>query len=142
MTDAVVDAHILLRYLTGVPSTLAARAQRLLVAAEQRDLRLTVTALTLAEVVFVLQHTCRWPRKTLAEGLVKLLASDTFQFPEAALLERALAWYRDMPRLHFADAYVAAVAAERRAVVGSFDREFKRLRELTVVDSPEAFPSS
>ncbi len=142
MTDAVVDANILLRHLTGAPAPLADRAQNLLVAAEQRSIRLIVTALTLAEVVFVLQHTYRWPRRTLAEGLGKLLASDTFYFPEMALLEQALAWYRDIPRLHFADAYIAAVAAARHAAVVTFDQEFKRLGELAVVDSPEAFPSS
>lgn len=141
MTDAVVDANILLRYLTGAPPALAERAQKLLNAAEQRDVRLIVAALTLAEVVFVLEHTYRWPRKTLAEGLGRLLASDVFFFPEAAILERALTWYRDIPRLHFADAYVAAVAAERQAAVVSFDRELKRLHELTVVDTPGAFPS-
>ncbi len=141
MSDAVVDANILLRHLTGAPPVLAANAQKLLVAAEQRNIRLIVTALTLAEVVFVMDHTYRWPRRTLAEGLITLLASDTFHFPEAAQLEQALAWYRDMPRLHFADAYVAAVARARGAAVVSFDREFKRLRELTVVDSLETLPS-
>ncbi len=139
MTDAVVDANVLLRYLTGAPPALATRARTLLVAAEQGNVRLLVTALTLAEVVFVLQHLYRWPRKALVEGLSELLASDTFHFPEAAVLERALVWYRDMPRLHFADAYVAAVAAARHAAVVSFDREFKHLRELAVVDSPEGF---
>lgn len=142
MTDAVVDANVLLRHLTGVPSGLAERAQKILVAAEHQNIRLIVTALTLAEVVFVLEHTYQWPRKAVADGLAKLLASDTFELPEVALLERALAWYREIHRLHFADAYIAAVAADRRAVLVSFDQALKRLRDLTVVDSPEAFPSA
>ncbi len=139
MTDAVVDANVLLRHLTGVPPGPAERAQKILVAAERRNIPLIVTALTLAEVVFVLERTYQWPRKAIADGLMKLLASDAFKLPEATLLERALAWYREMPRLHFADAYIAAVAVDRRAVLVSFDQALKRLRDLTVVDSPEAF---
>lgn len=141
MTEAVVDANVLLHYLTGAPPELAERARQVLVAAEKRNTRLVVVALTLAEVVFILQHTYRWPRRAIAEGLSKVIGADTFHLPEGATLQRALVWYRDRPGLHFADAYVAAVAVDRGAAVVSFDRELKRVRELTVVDSPEAFPT-
>jgi predicted nucleic-acid-binding protein len=74
---------------------------------------LVVTSLTLAEVVFVLEHVYRWSRRTIVDGLLKLLAAGVFYVPEVAMLERAINWYQDIRRLHFADAYVAAVAAGR-----------------------------
>lgn len=103
-------------------------------------MRLVVTSLTVAEVVFVLEHVYRWPRSTIVAGLLKLLAGGVFHVPEVTVLERAIGWYRDVRRLHFADACVAAVAASREAAVISFDRELKRLRELTVIGEPDAFP--
>ena len=103
-------------------------------------MRLVATSLTVAEVVFVLEHVYRWPRSTIVEGLVKLLAAGVFHVPELIVLERAIGWYRDVRRLHFADAYVAAVAASRQAAIITFDRELKRLRELTVIGDPDAFP--
>lgn len=139
MTEAVVDANVLLRHLTGEPPDLAERAGGLLEAAERRGVRLVMTALTLAEVVWVLERSYRWPRLAIADGLTQLLAYGTFHAPEAGSLERALRWYRTRPRLHFADAYVAAVAADRGAAVISFDRELKGLREVIVVDSPRGF---
>ncbi len=141
MTEAVVDANVLLRYLTGDPAALAERAQKVLQEAEARRVRLVVTSLTVAEVVFVLEHVYRWSRGTIAEGLLKLLTARVFQIPEVAALERAIGWYRNVRRLHFADAYVAAIAASRQAAVISFDRELKRLRGLTVIDDSGAFPS-
>jgi predicted nucleic-acid-binding protein len=137
--EAVVDANVLLRYLTGEPTTLATRAQRVLEEAEARGVRLVVTSLTLAEVVFVLEHVYRWSRRTIVDGLLKLLAAGVFHVPEVATMERAINWYRDIRRLHFADAYVAAVAATLHAAVISFDRELARLRELTVIADPHGF---
>lgn len=139
MTDVVIDANVLLRHLTGEPPDLAERAGALLGAAERARVRLVVTALTLAEVVWVLQHSYGWPRPAIADGLVGFIESGTFTIPEASVVRRALEWYRRHPRLHFADAYVAGTAMDRGAAVASFDRALKRLTNVAVVDSAESF---
>lgn len=137
--EAVVDANVLLRHLTGEPADLAARAGQVLAAAEQQHVRFILTALTLAEVVWVLQRTYRWSRPAIADGLTQLLRARAFDVLEATVLERAIQWYRARPRLHFADAYIAAVAAERGAAMVTFDREIRRLREIAVIGGPDAF---
>lgn len=139
VSEAVVDANVLLRHLTGAPAELAARALAVLTAAEKRNTRMVVAALTLAEVVFVLQHSYRWQRREIAERLTRLIDGGTFHLPEGRALRQALVWYREQAGIHFADAYVAAVAAERGAPVMSFDRALKRARVVTVIDSAEAF---
>ena len=139
MTEVVIDASVLLRHLTGEPPDLAERARAVLAAAERAHVRLVVTALTLAEVVWVLQHSYRWRRGAIADGLARLILSGAFSLPEASVISQALTWYRMRPRLHFADAYIAAVAAGRGAAVVSLDRDLKRLRDVTVVDSSAAF---
>ena len=54
MPEALVDANLLLRYLTNEPRRLADRAAATPQGAEQQRTALVVTPLTLAEVVYVL----------------------------------------------------------------------------------------
>lgn len=141
MNEAVVDANILLRFLTDAPREFADRVASIFAAAERRRVALIVTALTLAEVVYVLESVYRWERRMIAERLIDLVSGSVFDIDERAALLQALAWYRDINRLHFADAYVAAVAAGRgdgHGAVISFDRELRRVPEITLVQDPEA----
>lgn len=134
MTEAVLDANVLLRYLTNEPRELAERASAILELARSRRTTLLVTSLTLAEIVFVLESVYAWPRETIAERLIELISAAVLTFPEEPILLQALTWYRDTRSLHFADAYVAATATTRgHAAVISFDRALRRLTELTVV---------
>ncbi|HET7036107.1 MAG TPA: PIN domain-containing protein [Thermomicrobiaceae bacterium] len=113
MREAVVDANILLRFLTDEPRELADRVAAIFEAAERLRVALVVTALTVTEVVYVLESVYRWDRQAIAERLIALVSASVLQFAEQATLAQALAWYRDINSLHFADAYVAAVAAAR-----------------------------
>ncbi|MGQ0569696.1 MAG: PIN domain-containing protein [Armatimonadota bacterium] len=141
MSEAVVDANVLLRHLTGQPSELAARARRIREGAEGRRIRLIVSALTLAEVVFVLERIYAWPRERIALGLRSILESELFQFPEQTILHRAIGFYHAVPHVHFADAYVAAVAMERGGDLISFDRDLRRIQGLRVISRPEEMPA-
>lgn len=137
MTEAMVDANILLRHLTGQPPNLAERARGILEAAEAQKARLVITAITVAEIVFVLERVYRWPRPRLAAGLRTLLEVDAFHFPEQATLSTVIALYETMPRVHFADAYVAAVALGRAAPLVSLDRELRAIPNLRLVSAPD-----
>lgn len=141
MTEAVLDANILLRHLTGQPPELAQQARGLLQAAERRKIRLTVTALTLAEVVFVLDRTYRWSRHKISSGLQTLLTAGVVHVPEHHILARALALYHNYPRVQFADAYVAAVALERGAALISFDRDLRGIPRLRLIATPDDLPA-
>ena len=47
----------------------------------------------------------------MAERLIDLISASILRIPEQSTLAQALVWYRNIGSLHFADAYVAAVAA-------------------------------
>ncbi len=141
MTEALLDANILLRHLTGQPPELAQQVRGLLQTAEERKTRLTVTALTLAEVVFVLERTYRWSRDQIGSGLQTLLAAGVVHVPEHRILARALALYRSFPRVHFADAYVAAAALERGAALISLDRDLRIIPQLRLIITPDDLPA-
>jgi predicted nucleic acid-binding protein len=55
MPEALIDANILVRHLTGQPPALARLSVEIMQAAEQSRLSLVVTPLTLAECVWVLE---------------------------------------------------------------------------------------
>lgn len=88
-------------------------------------LRLIVTPIVVAELVYVTRSLFGWTRPSTAERLGSLLEADGLTVMEGAVIARALELYREHPRLDFADAYLAAIALEvGPAAVTSFDADF------------------
>jgi predicted nucleic-acid-binding protein len=137
MREIVVDANILLRYLTDDPRELADRATALLETAEREGVALVIAPLILAEVVYVLQSVYSWERRDIAARLLNLVAAAVFTVSEAETMLQALEWYRDTPGLDFADVYIAALARTRsESHVMSFDRRMRRLTGIHLVSDP------
>lgn len=95
------------------------------------SLRLVVTPVVVAEMVYVLESVLGWRRATVAARLAGLLMAEGLDVREADSLSRALELYRTRSRLDFVDAYLAACAL----VVGppriaSLDRDFDRLEDV------------
>ncbi len=115
---SVLDTNVLVRHLIGTPPDQARRATKLL----EDGAGLVLLSAVLAEVVFVLESNYSLPREGVALGALSLLALPSIVAPEGRALIDALQLYLST-RIHFVDAYVAAVA--RRTNVGrvtSFDR--------------------
>jgi predicted nucleic acid-binding protein len=89
------------------------------------ELRLLVTSIVVAELVYVSRGPIGWSRRVVADRLSALLQADGVVLTERATILRALALYGAATRLDFADAYLAAAALEvGPPVVASFDAEF------------------
>jgi predicted nucleic acid-binding protein len=136
MNEALVDANILLRYLTDEPSGLADRAAELLETAERERIALLVSPLTLAEVVYVLTSVYQWDRGRTAGQLLQLVAASVIEMLERDVVLQALLLYRDTSALSFADAYLAALALSRQIGLISFDRQLRRVSGLRLIDDP------
>lgn len=107
------------------------RAVQLVRRATEGALRLIVTPIVLAEIVYVTSALLRWNRTTIAERLAAMLDADGVVTRETAVLHRALSLYQDVSRLDFADAYLAAAALEvGPTVIASFDADFDRLEGI------------
>jgi predicted nucleic acid-binding protein len=132
--SAFVDTNILVRHLTGDPPDMAARATRHL--ATERDL--LVTDLVIAETVYVLEAFYKAPRGQVAEAMRSLIAFDSVEVVDPALLLRAIEVY-ELDRLDFAEAYLVA-SAESTDVgrVASFDRAIDRVGTVDRVEPPLA----
>ncbi len=128
VNEAILDTNVLLRYLTDEPRHLADRATEILDAADDHRVILVVVPLVLAEVVYVLESAYKWTRESIANQLLEIVAASVLDFNDREAVIQTLKWYRDVPKLDFADAYVGAVALGRgHGRVVSFDRDLTRL---------------
>jgi predicted nucleic acid-binding protein len=141
MREAVLDANVLLRYLTDEPHDQADEVAAMLEPAQSARIELIVTPITLADVVFVLESVYRWERRAIADRLLELISASVLHFVEGDTLTQALIWYRDIGALHFADAYVAAVArARRQSAAVSFDRGMRRVPGIRLIPDATSLP--
>lgn len=136
-SEVVVDANVILRFLTDEPRQLADRAAALLESAEKQRLTLLVAPLTVAEVVYVLGSVYRWERREIANQLLEFLTASSLVCLEPAIVLQALLWYRDVPGVHFADAYIAALSQARGARILTFDQGIQRVPGIEIVDRPQ-----
>lgn len=122
-----VDANVLLRFLTGEPEDMAARAARLMARAEAGTVVLVLSPLVVAEMVWVLKSFYRRSHADIARVLVPLLSADGVDAEERELLVRAIELARDK-NVDFADAVLALQAARSQEPVCTFDEnDFRRL---------------
>ena len=127
MMRAYVDANVILRFLTGDPPDLAARARAVFDAVERGELTLIVDEIVVAEVVWVLDSFYDYPSPQIGQVVGELLSHEGLEADDKPGLLAALSLFADK-NVDFADALVA-VHMDRAGVqeIFSFDRHFDRL---------------
>lgn len=122
-----MDANVILRFLTGDPPEMAAKALSLMRRAEGGEIRLRLSPIVLAEVVWVLRSFYRFPGDRIASVLVSLINTEGIIADDADLLSAALT-EMTVKNVDFIDAYLAEIARAAGEAVCSFDEDFERLR--------------
>lgn len=126
----LVDANVLLRFLTGQPSAQAEGAKRLFQRAEEGDAILEVVPFIVAESFYTLTSFYKVDRKQAASQLLKLLRQAGLKVRDEEAVMEALDAV-GTANVSFADAYLAALAAlaaKEKVLVASFDRDFDKFR--------------
>jgi predicted nucleic acid-binding protein len=123
---ALLDANILLRYLSGDPEDLADRARLLFERAERGEVHLILTPLTVAECVWVFKSFYKHPLPAIAGALQQVMALEGVSTEQEGVVGAALL---GMARhnVDFVDAYLAELARRDGLSVATFDRDFGRL---------------
>lgn len=130
-----VDANVLLRFLTGEPEGLAERSARLMRRAEAGDVRLVLSPLVVAEIVWVLKSFYGHSYTEIARVVVPLLSADGVEVDQREVLIQAIELARDK-NVDFLDAVLALQAVRNGETVCTFDKaDFKRLPATWI--SPE-----
>lgn len=123
LMPALLDTSVVVRYLTGDPPSLAARAARII----DEGRALAVTDVVIAEAAYVLETVYGVPREAIVEALVSFLQKRnvaTLRLDKGAVIQ-SLLLCRPSRRVSFADAVIWAAARSARAeTVYSFDDRF------------------
>lgn len=122
-----VDANVLLRFLTGEPEGMAERSARLMRRAEAGEVRLVLSPLVVAEIVWVLKSFYGHSYAEIARVVIPLLSADGIEIEQRELMIQAIELARDK-NVDFLDAVLALQAVRHHETVCTFDKaDFKRL---------------
>jgi len=127
-----VDANVLLRFLTGDPPEMAERSARLMSKAEDGEIVLVVSAMVVAEVIWVLKSFYSFSFKDIARVVIPLISADGLETEDCALMVQAIELAQEK-NVDFIDAVLALKAVRHEESVCSFDNHFKRLPAHRVV---------
>ncbi len=126
-TRYLVDTNILLRFLSGEPAPQAAAARKLFGQAAAGEIVLDVSPVIVAEAFYTLVSFYEVDRKAAAEKLSLLLQQHGVKLRDESQVLLALERLQTA-NIGFADAFLAAGAAEEKVPVVSFDRDFDKLK--------------
>lgn len=125
---AYADSNLLLALFAEAEHPSHAAATALFARVVRRELRLIVTPVVVAEVVWAARRTFGWSPAQAATVLRDALEADGLDVIERASVFAALDLQITEPQLDFVDAYLAAIARTLGpAVIASFDRDFDRV---------------
>jgi predicted nucleic acid-binding protein len=128
-TQYLVDTNVLVRFFTGQPPDMAAKAKALVAEADAGDVVLEVVPIIVAETIYALESFYGMDRKDVAGKLLAFLQSRGVKPHERDRVIDALERHRDYS-VHFADAYLVAAGAELKFIVASFDRDLDKFKEI------------
>lgn len=131
---ALADTNVFVALLAGPVHPLHEAALALFRRVADGKLRLVVTPIVVAELVYACESVLHWSRPAIAERLSSLLRAEGLSVREPAPLQAAFELFGTRRKLDFADAYLAGTAlTEGPAGVASFDRDYDAIEGLTRV---------
>ena len=126
-TRYLVDTNVLLRFLSGEPAPQAAAARKLFSRAAAGEVVLDVSPVIVAETLYTLISFYGVDRKAAAGKLALLLQQHGVRLRDESQVLLALERLQTA-NVGFADAFLAAGAAEEKVAIASFDRDFDKLK--------------
>lgn len=127
----VLDMNVILRYVAADHPTMSPAARDLLRRIEDGEVRVIVTPMIVAEVVFTLQRFYRKRREEICEVVGALLNLPDMEIRDEAVCRMALELYQTHA-ISFADAYTAATMLHDGVKeIYSWDRDFDRIEGIT-----------
>lgn len=136
MKELWLDANVLVRLLVQDDAKQGPAAKALFERAERRDCRLFLDGLAVAEVAYVLIGRYRRNRAEVAEALLSVIQNPGIETSDIEVVGDALERFA-AANVDFADAWLAARAAQSGRGIASFDRHFDKFKDVRRVE-PEA----
>jgi predicted nucleic acid-binding protein len=125
----LVDTNVLVRFFTGDPPEMAERARALVAQADAGKIVLQIPSLIVAETIYTLESYYEMPKAEVCEKLQIFLRCGGISPLEPDIIADAINRYRNLS-VHFADAYLAAIAVQEKTPVWSFDEDFAKFKDI------------
>lgn len=136
MTDEThfVDTNLFLRYITNDLPDQADATERLFRRAEAGELRLVISVMVIAEVVWVLESYYDFPRGAIKEAIKAIIATPGLDVEQDEILLQGVVWYAEK-KVDFIDAYhVAWMLRNDLTTIETFDENhFNRFDHINVM---------
>lgn len=129
----LVDTNVLIRLLVGEPVHQAEATKELFARAAEGRIVLDISALIVAEAFYTLHSFYRLDRREVAAKLLALVRLRGVRLRDEVQTVSALERLQTT-NVDFADAYLAAGAAEEEALVVSFDHDLDKFKDITRLD--------
>lgn len=130
----VIDANIIVRFLTGDDPAQSPAATELFRSAGSGRITLIVPPTVLQETVYALETYYEGTPETIAPKLVSLLNLTGVSCPDSRWVLDGIQWYRDK-KADFGDALLCAYARRHHCEVSTFDRGLiKKFPEVSATE--------
>ena len=133
MTELLLDANVLVRFLVQDDPQQGSAATALFESAERREFRLHLDSLAVAESVYVLVGRYRRSRTEVVDTLLTVIDNAGVETAEAEIVIDALKRFA-AKNVDFADAWLAARAAHVGYGVASFDRDLDKFKDIRRIE--------
>ena len=127
-----LDANVVLRFLRNDDPVQSPAAKRFFAEARSGHARLLISAVTVAEIFYVLARVYKHARADAAAKLIPLIQSDALEVENRQRVIDALQRVAKGD-VDFGDGYLAATAAARGDKVASFDRDLQAFSDVVTV---------
>lgn len=130
MSAYLLDANVILRFLTQDHPQFSKAATALFEQAAAKEIVLEIDPLILAEVIYSLEGYYQKTREDIANALLRLVSSPGIDAERRPVIMDALFRYRNC-NVDFADAWLAALAVAKKTPAASFDRDLDKFKDVT-----------
>ena len=127
-----LDANVVLRFLRNDDSRQSPAAAKLFASAKAGRSQLVISAVTVAEVFYVLNRVYKHSRPDAASKLIPFVHSDLIEVEHRKRILDSLHRVATS-NVDFGDGYLASTAAERGDRVSSFDGDLKVFTDIVTV---------
>ncbi len=123
----LVDTNIFLRLLLWDDSVKAVACKKLFERTLKNKEILITTPLVIAEIVWVLEKTYKYPKSKIADAVLTILATENIQIENKNVLMESVGLYK-LKNIDFIDAFNVVTMYEHDAsVIYSYDSDFDKL---------------
>jgi|CZKI01.1.fsa_nt_gi predicted nucleic acid-binding protein len=127
-----LDANVVLRFLRNDDTNQSPAAARLFASAKAGKVRLTISAVTVAEAFYVLSRVYKHTKADAAAKLLPLMQSDVLEVDNRPRVLDALQRVTKA-NVDFGDGYLASTAVEHGDGIASFDEDLQSFTDVATV---------